>query len=157
MAHLIREYTHEDNTAVQQCLVELQNFHRMIDPHRLENATIANEYLKHLLAKCEKNHGKIFVVEINNAVVGMISVVIQPDNASARKIKKHAFISDLIILPEYRNRGISRDLLNKAEEYVKSKKVSVLETTVLIKNDKALRLYLRNGFHESELILRKKV
>lgn len=157
MSHIIREYTHEDNKSVQQCLVELQNFHSIIDSHRLENVLIANEYLKHLLEKCERNHGKIFVVEIEGSVVGMISIVIQTDTASIRKIKRHAFISDLIILLEYRNRGISKELLKKAEEYAKTKDVSVVETAVLIRNDKALRMYLRNGFHESELILRKKV
>lgn len=157
MNHVIREYTEDDVSAVKQCIVELQNFHGLIDPHRLESMSIANEYLEKLLKKCSKEQGKILVVEINQTVVGMIAVMIEEEMNMYRRLKRHAIITDLFILPEYRGRGISKDLLKAAEKYAAHKGLKVIEASVLLNNGKALRSYTRNGFEEMEIILRKKI
>lgn len=157
MSHIIREYTHADINAVKACLNDLQDFHYIMDPHRLTGIEVANEYLGKLLDRCDANKGKIFVVEINQEVVGMIAVIIEEDKINKSRLKKHALITDMIILPEYRGGGISRELISRAEEYVKSKGLSVIQASVLLYNSKALKVYTRNGFTEHEIILRKNI
>lgn len=155
MSHIIREYTHSDIDAVKKCLTDLQDFHHMIDPHRLTGIEVANEYLEKLLAKCEANKGKIFVVEENEGVVGMVAVIIEENKVNKSRLKRHALITDIIILPEYRGRGISKELIATAEEYARSKDVQVIQASILLYNSKALKVYTRNGFTEHEIILRK--
>ena len=57
MSHLIRKYTREDTEDIKKCLVELQDFERLMDPKRLEGVRIAHEYLEHLLTLCENGNG----------------------------------------------------------------------------------------------------
>jgi len=157
MSHSIREYTHHDVAGIESCLIELQEFERLIDPDRLEGIKVAEEYLKHLLSLCEAGHGKIFVVEINEEVVGMISVYIEDDKKHFRKKHRFAYISDLIIMKEYQDKGITKELLERAETYAASKNVTSIHASILKGHEEGLAGYLRNGFHEFEVRVRKAV
>ncbi len=157
MTHILRQYTNNDVEGIKQCLIELQEFERMMDPQRLEGIKVAHEYLEHLLELCEAGCGKIFVVEIDGNIVGMISVYIEEDKKHFRKIKKFAYISDLIVMQEYKNQGIIKELLEKAEEYAKSKEVASINASILKNHDEGLNGYLRNGFKEFEIVVRKQL
>lgn len=155
MSHIIREYTNQDIEGIKQCLIELQDFERLMDPHRLEGIKVAHEYLEHLLELCEAGRGKIFVVEINGNIVGMISVYIEEDKKHFRKVKRFAYISDLIVMEEYKDQGIIKELLLKAEAYAQSKKVHSIHASILKNHEEAANGYLRNGFKEFEIVVRK--
>ncbi len=155
MNHIIREYTEADIEGIKQCIVDLQDFERMLDSHRLKGIEVAHDYLEHLMSLGKQNRGKVFVVEINKEIVGMISVYIEEDIKQFRKVRKYALISDVIILPEYNDKGIIKELVTKAEEYAVSKKVNTIQTTVLAKHADHIDGFQRNGYHNSEIILRK--
>lgn len=157
MAHIIREYTNQDVEGIKQCIIELQDFERMMDPHRLEGIKIAHEYLEHLLELCEAGRGKIFVVEIQGNIVGMISVYIKENKKHFRKSKSIAYISDLIVMNEFKDQGIIKELLGKAEAYAKSKNVQSMQASILKNHDEGLTGYLRNGFKEFEIVVRKQL
>lgn len=157
MTHTIREYNKTDIQALKDCIIDLQEFEKLMDPQRLEGMKIAEEYLHHLLEMCEKNKGKIFVVEVKEEIVGMISIVIEEDAKHVRKIKRFATITDLIVMPEYQGKGISKELIQQAETYAKSQNVSTIQVHQLSKYEKGLKNYLRNGFSEFEIVLRKKI
>jgi len=153
--HIIREYTHADIDAIKQCIEELQEYERLMDPHRIEGVKIAHDYLVHLLKLCEQGVGKIFVVEINNEVVGMISVYIEDDKKHFRKAHRFAYISDLIVMKEHKNDGVVKELLETAEAYARTQKVSTIQASILKKHEEGLQGYLRNGFQEWEIRVRK--
>lgn len=157
MSHIIREYTNQDVEGIKSCIVELQEFERLMDPHRLEGIKVAHEYLEHLLEICEAGHGKIFVVEIDENIVGMISMYIEEDKKHFRKTHRFAYISDLIVMKEYQDQGITKELLEKATEYATSKNVSTIHASILKGHEESLAGYLRNGFHEFEIRVRKHV
>jgi GNAT superfamily N-acetyltransferase len=157
MTHTIREYNQTDIDVIKDCIRDLQDFEKLMDSQRLEGIKIAEDYLAHLLEMCERNKGKIFVVEVNEEIVGMISVVIEEDSKHLRKIKRFATITDLIVMPEYQGNGISKTLIEKAEEYAKSQNVDTIQVHQLSKYEKGLKNYLRNGFSEFEIVLRKKI
>lgn len=154
---IVREYTRNDVNGIKQCLIELQEFERMIDPHRLEGMFVAHEYLEHLLRICGYGKGKIFVAEKNGEIIGMISVLIEEDKKHFRKARRFAYISDLIITELYRDKGIGKELINKAEEYAISQRVNTIQVPILARDHTYLNTYLHNGFHGFELILRKHV
>lgn len=153
--HAIREYTHEDIDGIEQCLIELQEYERLIDPHRLEGIKVAHEYLEHLLHLCTEGIGKIFVVDIGEDIVGMISVYIESDKKNFRKSHRFAYISDLIVMKEHQSDGVIKDLFQKAEEYAQSQHVSTIQASILKSHEESLKGYLRNGFHEWEMRVRK--
>jgi len=155
MTHLIRKYTREDTEGIKKCLIELQDFERLMDPKRLEGVRVAHEYLEHLLSLCENGNGTIFVVEINCEVVGMVSVYIENDLKRFRTNHKFAYISDLIVMKEHKSDGVIEDLFDAAEKYVKSKNVNSIQASVLKNHDESLSGYLRNGFSEWEIRVRK--
>ena len=155
--HTIREYTNNDVEDVKKVLTELQEFERMLDPDRLEGLEIAHEYLSHLLKLCEESRGKIFVVEVNNEVVGMISVYIEEDLKHLRKAKKYAYISDLMVLPQYRSEGVTKELLAAAEEYARLKQVNSIQSAILSEHKDAISGYTHNGYSQFEIIVRKKL
>ena len=155
MAHQIREYTHADVEDIKKILVELQEFERLMDPNRMKGLEIAHEYLEHLLELCKQERGKIFVVEINGGIVGMISVYIEKDLKHLRKVQSFATISDSMVLPEYRDEGITKELLLKAEEYALSKGVHTVRAPLLSDDQNSINGLKRNGYHSFEIILRK--
>jgi GNAT superfamily N-acetyltransferase len=157
MEHIIREYTKEDIQGIKQCLMELQEFEKMLDPNRLAGIEVAHDYLEHLLQLSRQEKGKLFVVEINNEIVGMVSVVIENYKKHMIKTGKVAFISDVIILPEYKDKGIMKDLLGKAEEYARSKGIQYIQTALLNNHSEGIERFTRNGFHSYETILQKKL
>ncbi len=57
MSHIIREYTQADIEGIKECLVELQDFERLMDPSRLKGMEVAQEYLEHLLKICKDENG----------------------------------------------------------------------------------------------------
>jgi ribosomal protein S18 acetylase RimI-like enzyme len=115
---------------------------------------IANEYLHNLLKTCEKNNGKIFVAEDGGKIVGMIAVVIHNQHD---KLKPHGAITDLIVLPEYRDKGVGKNLINKAEKYIKDSGIDIIQASILSPLIKAQHMYTRNGYEEYEMILRKRL
>ncbi len=153
--HTIREYTHQDVDDVKKVLSELQEFERMLDPHRLKGLEVAQEYLTHLLTLCEQSRGKIFVVEVNEEVVGMVSVYIEADTKHMRKARTYAYISDLMVLPQYRTEGVTKELLAAAEDYARSKKVYTIQAAVLSEHKEGLSGLSHHGYHQFEIILRK--
>ena len=155
MTHTIREYTQDDVESIKQCLIDIQDFERMLDPNRLEGIEVAQNYLEHLLSLGKQNAGNVFVVEVDSEIVGMISVYIETDMKHFREKRSYAYISDVIILPEYSDKGIMKDLLTKAEEYAISKKVTTIQTSVLAKHSEHIDGFQRNGYHNAEIILRK--
>lgn len=157
MLHTVREYTKDDVDAIKTCLVELQDFERLMDPHRLSGIKVAHEYLEHLIKLCEEGVGKIFVVEINENVVGMISVYIEDDKKHFRKKQRFAYIADLIVMKEYKDKGVIKELLDKAERYSLLKKVDTIQTSILKGHEENLNGFLRNGFHEFEIKMRKRI
>jgi ribosomal protein S18 acetylase RimI-like enzyme len=155
MTHSIREYTNADIDGIKECLIELQDFERLMDPNRLKGMEIAHEYLEHLLKVCTEGKGKLFVVEIDGSIIGMISIYIEEDTRHIRKSKKFATITDLIVLPEYRGRGIMKELVAKAEEYVAEKGIKTVYAHVVAENHGLVEGFARNGFKRFEVVLKK--
>jgi len=152
---LIREYRAGDVREVEQCLAELQDFSKLIFPN-VAAGTIAPDYLRHLLSRCAETNGKIFVVESVGRVVGMVCVFanVKSDAADEERYE-YAYVSDLLILPDHRGKGLGRALLKRSEEYARSQGASLFRLNVLARNTVARSLYLGCGFDELVVTMQK--
>ncbi len=152
---MIREYEPSRHRGqLRACVVELQDFERGLVPTLPKGEAMADRYLAHVLDRCAGGAGRIFVSEEDGAVVGFVGVlarvVPEPDEAQA-----YAYVSDLVVLPAYRRRGIGRALLERAEAYARGEGARVLRVGVLAKNEVAARLYRSLGFGDYTIQLNK--
>jgi ribosomal protein S18 acetylase RimI-like enzyme len=152
---MIREYEPSRHRGqLRACVVELQEFERGLEPTLPKGEAMADRYLAHVLDRCAGGAGRIFVSEEDGTVVGFVGVlarvVPEPDEAQA-----YAYVSDLVVLPAHRRRGIGRALLERAEAYARGEGARVLRVGVLAKNEAAARLYRSLGFGDYTIQLSK--
>ena len=152
---MIREYDSlRDRKSLRTCVVELQDFERGLEPTLPKGEEMADRYLAHMLRRCDESLGRVFVAEVDGAVVGFVGVlgrvVPEPDESQA-----YAYVSDLVVLPAYRRRGLGRALLERAVAFARGKGAKALRVGVLARNEGAARLYRSLGFGEYTIQLNK--
>jgi GNAT superfamily N-acetyltransferase len=156
--HRIREYQSRDQERLEDCILELQNFERALEPDRVEGTSIITRNLEDLLAIVRQNRGQIFVAEVGEEVVGFTSVRLEhEENVYLSTLTDYAYISDLVVLPSHRGRGYGAALLQKAEEFARQQRMTTLKIEVLAKNQQATAVYLHAGFRPYELVLLKQL
>jgi len=156
---MIRDYEpgrHRDR--LRSCIVELQEFERGLEPALPRGEEMADAYLAFLLKRCSEADGRVLVAEVDHVVVGFVGVLAkvaptEPDDDPM----PYAYISDLVVLPRYRQRGIGRALLAQAEAFARSSGARILRVGVLAKNDPAARLYRAIGFSDYQVQLVKRL
>jgi ribosomal protein S18 acetylase RimI-like enzyme len=149
---LIREYRSEDEQQVEECFIELQEFERRIEPRRVEGKLVAKKYLQHMFEKCAQTQGKIFVLDDNKRIAGFVSVWAKMKvNGLINEESEVAYISDLIVMANYRGQGWGRALLQRAEDYARTQGVMMLGIGVLAENTGARKLYNDFGFRENQI------
>jgi ribosomal protein S18 acetylase RimI-like enzyme len=153
---MIRDYDPaRDRAAVRDCFAELQDVERGLEPAMPPGAVVADAYLDFMLARCAEWDGAVMVAEEDGAVVGFICVWarVPPDDPSEVRFSAH--VSDLVVLPAWRGRGIGRALLARGEAYARSRGAERLRIGVMAKNEGARRLYVGSGFREVYVLLTK--
>lgn len=153
---LIREFEAADAEQVERCFVELQNFERRIEPRRVDGERVAKKYLAYMFDRCAQTRGKVFVLEADGRVVGFVSVWAKVKaNGWVNEESEMAYVSDMVVLSEYRGRGWGRALLRRAEDYALEQGATMLGIGVLAENVGARRLYNDFGFRENNVELLK--
>ena len=75
MIYVIREYQPgQDTPNLRECIVELQEFERRIEPALPVGTAMADAYLAYILERCNEYYGKVFVAEVDRRVVGFVCV-----------------------------------------------------------------------------------
>ena len=134
----------------------LQDFERELDPDAPRGDAIADAYLDRMFGRCVTWAGRVFVAESDGNVVGFVCVwgrvpPQEPDDPP----HDYAYISDLVILPDWRRLGIGRALLTRAEMYARALGMDAIGIGVMAANRAALDLYGARGYHATHLELRK--
>jgi GNAT superfamily N-acetyltransferase len=144
----VRDYESErDAGALRACFVELQESERAFDRRMPRGEAIADAYLARMFERCATWAGRVFVAEEDGRVVGFVCVWarVPPEEVDDEPIEV-AYVSDLVVLPPWRSRGIGAALLARAEAWARSHGTAVLGIGVKDANRGARRLYERQGF-----------
>ncbi len=153
---MIRPYEPRDQEQVIQCIVSLQNFERTLEADRVDPTDITPRYLRDLLARAQTRPGGLLVAEEAGQVVGYVALCLEPEPADYwTSLAGYAYISDLVVLPEYRGRGLGRALLAEAENLARRLGANALKINVLARNTTAWNLYHSAGFRDYEISLLK--
>ncbi len=155
---MIREYDpSHDRAGLRDCVIELQEYERTIDPALPEGERMADAYVAFLLERCAKLAGRVFVLDADRQVIGFVSVMTQvPPEEPGEERAEYAYVSDLVVLPAHRGRGFGRALLERAETFAREQGARMLKVGVLAGNRPARRLYHEMGFADHQIQLVKR-
>lgn len=118
---------------------------RMTGEQRQPGSTEPNETIKKELSNCNLH---IYALDVKNKFVGWISLVYIP------KVGKfnghgHIYVDELWIEPSYRNNGLAKALMRKADEIAEELCATGIRLYVSEDNSNAWNLYKRCGYTES--------
>ena len=147
-----------DRNGLRSCIVEMQDFERSVEPMLPCGGEMADSYVELLLNRCSGTSGRVFVAEADQTVVGFVCVIarVDPDEPD-EEATPYTYISDLVVLPAYRRRGIGSALLRHAEAYARERGMTLLRINVLAKNQLAGQLYRNLGFSDYRIQLVKRL
>ena len=147
-----------DRNGLRSCIVEMQDFEQSIEPMLPAGVNMADAYVELLVNRCSGTSGRVFVAEADQTVVGFVAVIarVDPDEPD-EEATPYTYISDLVVLPAYRRRGIGSALLRQAEAYARERGMTLLRINVLAKNQVAGQLYRTLGFSDYRIQLAKRI
>ncbi len=88
-----------------------------------------------------QNPQGVFVKVVDEKIAGFITTAIDRDFSTGR-------IPHLAVLPEYQGKGIGKELLHYALQYIKASGMKLMRIEVLAHNKGAFKLYREFGFEE---------
>ena len=110
---------------------------------------MGNKYFSEFL---ENPDACIFIAEIENKPVGYIL-------AEVREIEyrkgKYAFLENMGVIQEYRNKGIGSRLIDELIKWAKDREVKKVYVTSYLKNEGATEFYRKSRFSDIDLTLEK--
>jgi GNAT superfamily N-acetyltransferase len=100
------------------------------------------------LIRARPSSGRLFVVVRGDKVLGMVSLLSTISTAEGGKV---AWLEDLVVRPDQRNRGLGSRLLRAAVDWARREGYARITLLTDSDNRHARRLYLRHGFTVSAM------
>lgn len=132
---------------VRECLVELQDAERRMDPRMPTGAEIVDRYIPQMLEHCVECDGEILVAIVDGNVAGYATILASIRNDELESgVQEYGLVSDLVVTGSFRGKGIGGELLRAAENYARSHGVRFLRIGSLAMNRTARQLYESQGY-----------
>jgi ribosomal protein S18 acetylase RimI-like enzyme len=153
---MIRLAEEADERAVI-ALIHALNLHEAgLCADRRTDPAAAEECYTAIRARIASDGGALVVASEGDAILGVLSLAFAVDEPFVQAhLRRHGVVTDLIVAPAHRSRGIGRMLLAEAERRTKAEGLGRLMIGVLSANHAALDSYERSGFAPHMLTLIK--
>lgn len=157
----IREYNDSNYNRLLELNTEFSDFFEEFDVfQKLDQDTeaVAKYYLDKTLNLVKSNGGVIYVAEVENKVIALAGLYLRDqseEEALTTIPMKLGHLESLFVSNKYRNNGIGEKLIQKAEDYFKSKKCTHSELDVFGPNTKAHNFYTRQGYMDIKISMIK--
>lgn len=139
-------------------MAELQDHERRLLPHMMPSgADIAVASFNYLQQRCEKNNGRIFLAVIDDKAVGLLGVFVEHEDVPhiTAEYRRYVYISELVVLPNYRGQGIAQQLMQQAEAYGRELGFNTIRVSALAKNTATCDFYDLQGYDREEVVFSK--
>ena len=129
-------------------LIRALNIHEAaITGDRLVTHSAADAYYLALLDRIARQEGRLLAAAAEAGVVGMLGLIVQEDQVFVRAdLRRHGYVSDLVVEEAWRGQGVGRLLIGEAERLTREKGLKRLVIGVMAGNAGAERLYGELGF-----------
>ncbi len=159
----IRKATLKDLPVIMSHLKKSRGYHnkiiaksanrKFIEKLREDAAIRHRKFIKgHILSR----NGVVFIAEKDGKVAGSLLAFVMK-NIRIFKIAKLGYVSDLFVKREFRGGGIGKALLEKTLEWFRKKGLKFASLKVNSVNSKAHSFYLKEGFSDFKVEMRKKL
>lgn len=98
--------------------------------------------------------GTIFIVKLNNQIVGMVNLLYTFSTALGGKV---AILEDLIIDKEHRNKGLGTKLIKHAISHCQNNDYKRITLLTDITNKNAQKFYSKMGFEASSMVVMRNI
>lgn len=127
----------------------LEEVSRLFDQYRIfyqqpSNLEAAKNFLQE---RFEKNDSTIFLADDGGHIVGFTQLY---PSFSSVSMKQVWILNDLFVKEEYRNKGVAKLLISKAEEFAQATQAVRMVLATQISNIAAQRLYESRGYIKDE-------
>lgn len=145
-----------DAGQLRECIVELQEFERKIDPRMPSGEEIADEYIAEMLTRCKACEGNVLVADDDGTIAGYVTVLnrVQSDDLDDGNIE-FGLVADLLVRDAHRGCGLGHKLMQAAEGFASDNGVKWLRISVMAANQGARQLYSSMGYDEIYVELEK--
>jgi ribosomal protein S18 acetylase RimI-like enzyme len=152
----VRLFREADRQELIDCMVELQEHERKLEPLRLPGTEMAPPYVEAMLDGGIADGAQIFVACSGDKVAGFVCVFPKSNlDEGLNQPAIVAYVGDIIVLPQFRRLGVARQLMDEAERVAKEHGAEKIMLHVLFDNAPARQFYLHSGYREYELTLIK--
>ncbi len=150
----IRKAEKDEIHELAELWYELASMHEyMMDGYELsDNPRVA--WVNFIERNFDKKSMVTFIAEDDDSIVGFVTVVIR-ERPDIFKNTKVGMILDLIVKEDKREEGVGSALVERSEEWIKSKGVSVGILTVAPENENAVDFWKKKGYRTYLLKKRK--
>jgi ribosomal protein S18 acetylase RimI-like enzyme len=93
---------------------------------------------------------RMFVADLDDNVIGMLVADIRHTQED-----KVGYITNLIVSPDFRNKGVGERLISSAIDFFRDSHVSTIKANIRPKTSLAMKLLAKLGFEETVVQLRK--
>ena len=144
---LIRDLRLEDLDLLKFLLDDLNNTLEL--KHKINEKTINSVYLE--MDKYPEIYSNQVAIE-NNKIIGFVSLIFYK---SFLHTEGTALINELIVAKSHRNKGVGKNLVQKAIEMAKKRRMDEIEVGTELANTLAQKFYKKVGFNEEFMLLGK--
>lgn len=153
---MIRLIAIDDIQRVNELYFALFNLTAETEPYYHKPTYQNEDFLKSVI---EQQNGFVgYVYEKDDLIIGFVIAQLQtsPPYECFKQLNS-VYLMDIVVDEHYRGHGIGAKLIEKIKDWGVQKDVDYLELSVLAKNEKAYRLYLREGFVSYNISMRSKL
>lgn len=157
---MIIEYDKKYNEEVKDLFVQLQEYIASIDKEGFNVLTpgFGDEYLKKTLKEMKKHNGKMFLLEENGKILGLIvGLVLEEMFEFGFHAPKRGEITELVVSKDSRGKGYGKVLLSAMEKYMKEQGCKNIIIGVFGYNDRAIAFYEHSGYHTRFIDMTKNI
>jgi GNAT superfamily N-acetyltransferase len=142
-------------------ICELNNYLARLNAEKFDStynlAWIETENYREFFAKYLNSEDKfLLIAQMEGKMVGYVSGLIYP-GPDYRQSMVLAELDNLLVVPEFQQQGIGKELMAKFIGWAKSKGANRLRTNVYAKNLEAMEFYKHLGLEEYDVNLEKSI
>ena len=153
MVIFIRKATENDYAFIDKLFCSIAAQHVKVYPHIFTDIAGKHYNKKYFFDMIAEKNGNLFVAEVDGECAGFVECY---ERVFEYREKPIMFISELAVLPKFRNLGVGTKLIEKVAELAKSHDCFSLELNVYNGNS-AVEFYEKQGFTVQKLTLEKKI
>ena len=131
--------------------IKFYKHHKPYDTLLQDVAPSKRNLEKEFLSLLKDRNSFFRFAELNNEVVGYICGFIKKVEANEKGWRRIGDLNSIIILKEFRRKGIAEYMVREFFKWLKSKNIRYVEASSNIKNDPIIKFNKKIGFKEQQI------